>query len=266
VYNPGMHVEVWDVLLLCGAGFTAAVVDSVVGGGGLISLPALLCVGVPPTVALGTNKVAAFMSSSTSAWAFVRSGRVCWSNLVYALPVALLGSVGGAWAVRKVPSEVLRPLVVVLLLCVVLYTLFKKEWGEKNHGVKVLLSARRKAVLVAAALCLGFYDGFFGPGTGSFLLFVCLMMGMDFVGAAAHAKTLNFASNIGAVAVFVSAGLVDYTLALPMGAAMVCGAWVGTRMALNHGARYVRPLFVGMTALLVGQQAYAVVSRHFFGG
>jgi uncharacterized membrane protein YfcA len=252
-----------ELVLLCAAGFVAALVDSVVGGGGLISLPALLFVGVPPTVALGTNKVAAFMSSATGAWAFVRSGRVCWGNLTYALPVALLGSLAGAWTVQRVPPEVLRPLVVVLLLGVAGYTLFKKQWGEKQHRHTGLMSLKKRRAAVLLGLLFGFYDGFFGPGTGSFLLFAFLLMGMDFVGAAAHGKVLNFASNIGAVAVFVGCGLVDYSLALPMGCCMVLGALVGTRIALTQGARYVRPLFIGVTSLLIGQQLWKVCSRFF---
>lgn len=249
----------WMLLGLMAAGFLAAVIDSVVGGGGLVSLPALMLAGLPPGMVLGTNKVAAVMSSSASTYSFVRSGKVKFSLVKYLLPFSFVGSIIGAYVVQRVPPEALRPLVTALLVLVAIYTLFRKNWGQ---SAKVVPMTRRMwAAAGLAALLMGFYDGFFGPGTGSFLLFAFLLLGFDFVGAAGNAKILNFASNAAAVLVFVWLGSVNYFVALPMGLAMVGGALVGTRLAINNGAKYVRPLFICITFLMIGRQIWLLLTR-----
>ena len=197
----------------------ASFVDSVVGGGGLISLPSLLFLGLPPQLALGTNKLAGVISSFTSSVAFFRSGHVETEIIRWFFPLSLGGSVLGVLAVRRLPSDFLRPLVVVMLVLVALYTVFRKEWGQ--HATYGGPTPRVWTLGGAAALGLGFYDGFFGPGAGSFLLFVFLMLGFDFVRGAGNARVLNFASNIAAIVTFALLGSVQYTAGLVMGIGMV---------------------------------------------
>ena len=233
-------------------GFCAAFIDAVVGGGGLISIPALLWVGLPPHLALGTNKAASTMGAVTSFVTFVRSGRVNGWLIRRLFPLSLIGSMVGVLAVRQVSPEILRPLVLAMLVLVLIYSVLKKDWGRENHFAG--LTKKMLVLSGAVAFGFGFYDGFFGPGTGSFLLFAFLLLGYDFLGAAANARALNFASNIAALVFFAAFGLVNWSYALPMGLAMVAGAWCGAHMALRKGTGYVRPLFIVMTTVLVGKQ------------
>ena len=233
-------------------GFCAAFIDAVVGGGGLISIPALLWTGLPPHFALGTNKAASTMGAVTSFVTFVRSGRVNGWLIRRLFPLSLIGSMVGVLAVRQVSPEILRPLVLAMLVLVLIYSVLKKDWGRENHFAG--LTKKMLVLSGAVAFGFGFYDGFFGPGTGSFLLFAFLLLGYDFLGAAANARALNFASNIAALVFFAAFGLVNWSYALPMGLAMVAGAWCGAHMALRKGTGYVRPLFIVMTTVLVGKQ------------
>ncbi|BEU88949.1 TSUP family transporter [Selenomonas sp. TAMA-11512] len=242
------------LIFICVMGFFASFIDAVVGGGGLISIPALMMTGMPLLHVLGTNKAAAVMGACTSFISFIRSGKVDLKLIRLLFPFTLVGSVVGVLVVRQVPPDFLRPLVVVMLLLVLLYSVFRRDWGRvsKYHGM-----TRRMLFLSAAvAFTFGFYDGFFGPGTGSFLLFAFLIVGFDFLGAAANARALNFASNLAAVLLFAYFGLIDFTYAIPMGISMIAGAWCGTRLAIKKGASYVRPLFIIVTAVLIGKQLF----------
>lgn len=242
------------IVFLMVMGFLASFIDSVVGGGGMVSLPAILFTGISPVAALGTNKVAAVMGALTSFAAFVRSGKVDLSLIKILFPLSFIGSLCGVLVVRQIPPDFLRPMVIVLLLAVTAYSLRRKDWGEvSTYGG---LTKKMLYMSCAAAFSLGFYDGFFGPGAGSFLLFAFLFIGFDFIGAAANSRALNFASNIAAALLFSYFDLVNYTYALPMGVAMILGAYCGTKMALTKGVGYVKPLFIAMTSVLIGKQLW----------
>ncbi|MED0674877.1 hypothetical protein SAMN04489735_102932 [Aneurinibacillus thermoaerophilus] len=248
------QVSVEMLLFIMAAGFLASFIDSVVGGGGLISIPALLLTGLPSTVVLGTNKLASTMSSCTSTLSFIRSGKVNIKLVAWLFPLSLVGSALGAYTVTKIPPEFLKPLVIILLILVSIYTLFKKNWGTESTYKGLTKGLALFAIITA--FVIGFYDGFFGPGTGSFLLFSFLLMGFDFVGAAGNAKVLNFASNIAGLVTFMVLGSVNYQYGIPMGLAMIAGALVGTQVAIRKGAAYVKPLFISITALLIGKQIW----------
>lgn len=236
------------------AGFFSAFIDSVVGGGGMISLPALLLTGLPPSIALGTNKMASVMGSLTSTLSFMRSGKINYGLIKYLFPLSLAGSALGVLTVQKMPPEFLKPIVIVLLIAVTIYSIFKKDWGNESTYQGM---TRKIAILSGiTAFILGFYDGFFGPGTGSFLIFAFLMIGFDFLTSAGNARTLNFASNIAAVITFGLAGSINFYYSLPMGLAMILGAIAGTKIALTKGAAYVRPLFIVVSTLLVSKQLW----------
>ena len=241
-----------SVVFLAVMGFIASFIDSVVGGGGLISTPALLWVGMPPLNALGTNKAAATMGSMTSVLQFIRAGKMDMDLIKKLFPISFAGSILGVFTVRMIPADFLKPLVVVMLIGVAVYSIFKKDWGKAAtyNG----MTKRMLILSCAVAFVFGFYDGFFGPGTGSFLLFAFLMIGFDFVGAAANGRALNFASNIAAFITFTALGLADFSYAIPMGIGMIFGAICGTKMALTKGAAYVRPLFICVTTILIGKQ------------
>ncbi|MED0758471.1 TSUP family transporter [Aneurinibacillus thermoaerophilus] len=248
------QVSVEMLLFIMAAGFLASFIDSVVGGGGLISIPALLLTGLPSTVVLGTNKLASTMSSCTSTLSFIRSGKVNIKLVAWLFPLSLVGSALGAYTVTKIPPEFLKPLVIILLILVSIYTLFKKNWGTESTYKGLTKGLALFAIITA--FVIGFYDGFFGPGTGSFLLFSFLLMGFDFVGAAGNSKVLNFASNIAGLVTFMVLGSVNYQYGIPMGLAMIAGALVGTQVAIRKGAAYVKPLFISITALLIGKQIW----------
>ncbi len=245
------------IIFLIVTGFMASFIDSVVGGGGLISLPALLLTGLPPTMALGTNKMASVMGSLTSTLSFLRSGKINIHLIKFLFPLSFFGSALGVITVQQIPSQFLKPLVIVMLLLVTIYTFMRKEWGDTSTYQGI---TKKTAYLSGlAAFSIGFYDGFFGPGAGSFFIFAFLMIGFDFVVAAGNSKALNFASNIAAVVTFIYFDCVHYYYAIPMGIAMIFGAIAGSKLAIKKGAAYVRPLFLFMSILLIGKQIWDVM-------
>ncbi|MCI2804025.1 sulfite exporter TauE/SafE family protein [Staphylococcus pettenkoferi] len=247
------------ILIIMALGFLAAFIDAVVGGGGLISIPTLLAVGLPPSVALGTNKLASVFGSMTSAIRFIRSGKVD-LKLVGRLfvPVFILAMLGASLA-TFLPAQLLKPIVIVILTLVLFYTIFKKDWGDVR---RVQSFTVKKAILITILLSLiGFYDGFLGGGTGSFMMFILLMFGFDFLGAAGNAKVLNFASNLGALILFMILGEVNYLYGLIMAASMIAGSYVGAMFAIKQGVGYVKVLFIVVTALLILKNAYDYVMQ-----
>ncbi|MGE8205567.1 TSUP family transporter [Heyndrickxia sp. NPDC080065] len=250
-----MHdIHLYTLLFLIATGFLASFIDAVVGGGGLISIPALLFVGLPPSTAIATNKLASSMGSLTSTISFIRSGKVNFRLVSKLFPITLIGALFGAYIVKHVSSEILKPLVLTLLITVAIYTILKKEWGKdsKYRGM-----TKTKAVLFALVIFLiGFYDGFFGAGTGAFLLFSFLMIGFDFVQSAGNAKVLNFASNLAALFMFLYLGIVNFSYGIPMGIAMILGAIIGSNFAIKKGVSYVRVLFILVTLFLIGKNIF----------
>lgn len=246
------------LIFLITAGFVASFIDSVVGGGGLISVPALLAAGLPPGIALGTNKLGGTMSSLTSSLSFLLSGKMDLRLVKKWFPLSLLGSAAGAYTVRLIPPDFLKPLVIVLLITVTVYTLFKRKGPVRSGSPKLTVKTIAAGGLVA--LAIGYYDGFFGPGTGSFLLFAFVLLGFDFVTAAGNAKALNLASNAGSLAVFAGMGYINFYYGVPMALAMIAGALIGSRVAIRKGAAYVKPLFILITALLIGKQLWDMLT------
>ena len=244
-----------NLFIICTFGFLAAAVDAIAGGGGLISLPALLIVGVPPHLALGTNKFAASMASLNSSITFARSGKVHFPLVRWQIPFTLIGSLLGAWAVLRVSSAFLSKAVLVLILLVGIYTMLHKNLGMKNKFQG--LNSRNIVLGCMFALALGFYDGFFGPGTGSFLIFSFItLFGFDFVVASANSKVLNFTSNFAALLIFAWNGKILLSYGIPMAIFMILGSYVGTRLAIQRGAELVKPIFITMSLLVAAKLIY----------
>ena len=249
------HLSV--IFMIIFFGFIASFIDSVVGGGGLISTPALLAVGLPPSVALGTNKFASFFSTLTSAYKFLRSGKVDLKVVGKLFPFVFIASGGGAILATYLPAEVLKPLIIVILTLVIIYTVFKKDWGSVRTFTSLTIG--KAIILVILFSILGFYDGFLGGGTGSFMLFALLMFGFDFLSAAGNAKVLNFASNGGAILLFIILGQVNYAYGLLMAVSMIVGSYLGAQFALKKGVGYVKILFIVVTAVLIIKNVYDYV-------
>lgn len=253
------NFDVMTLLFLIVAAFIASFIDSTVGGGGLISTPALLATGMPVNFALGTNKVAAMMGSFTSVVAFWRAGKINKKMVLYLMPLSFIGSAVGAYVVYLLPEVLMKNIIVALLVAVAVYTYFRKDWGDVSNVKKYTYATLFGTIVVTTGL--GFYDGFFGPGTGSFLIFGFLFLGYDFVTAAGNAKALNFASGAGALLSFALSGSVYWGYGLAMGVSMVFGAILGSKVAIDKGASYVRPLYLGVTTILIGKQIYDLLLK-----
>ena len=225
----------------------AGFVDAIAGGGGLLTLPALLWAGLPPAIALGTNKLQGTFGTASATIHFLRRDKLALRPLLPAAVASFAGSIGGSLLVSRVDPDTLRWLLPALLLAFALYFLRSPRVGDRP-------SPRRLGPVAfagTAGLGIGFYDGFFGPGAGSFfaLAFVALL-GDDLARATGGSKLLNFASNLAALLVFASGGHVLWPVGLVMAAGQWVGAWLGAHLAIRHGARLIRPLLVAVSALL----------------
>jgi uncharacterized protein len=234
--------------------FLAGFVDAIAGGGGLLTLPALLAAGLPPHVALGTNKGQAVWGSGASLVGFVRAGMVGRARAPASFLAGFAGSLGGAFLVLLVAPERLRPIVLVLLLLVAVFLAFRPPL----HPAPPRVSPRWEAPAGIGLACgLGAYDGFFGPGTGTFLILgYVFLLGHGLIRASAEAKVVNFGSNLAAFLFFASRGNVAWHLALPMAATQLAGGWLGSQVALRGGDRLVRWVVLGVVVALVVKLSY----------
>ena len=245
----------WIVITL--ASLLAGFVDAIVGGGGLILLPALFATfpsAVPATL-LGTNKAGSVWGTAMATWQYSRRVEMRWHAM---LPAALAGfsaSFAGAWAVTVVSPDFLRKLLPLVLVFVLGYTLVKKELGRHHTPRYAGLAEWMAASLIGATI--GFYDGFFGPGTGSFFVFLLVrVLGYDFLNASASAKLLNVATNVAALILFSMKGHVWWHFAVPLAVANVLGSVLGTHMALKHGTGFVRYIFIIVVSVLILKTGY----------
>jgi len=248
----------FKLVFLCTAGFIGALVDSIAGGGGLITIPAYLLVGIPPHATLGTNKFAATMGSFTSTIGYARSDKVSFRLLKAAVPMTALGATLGVHSVLKVPQDFLYPLISVAILFVGLYTCFKKDLGKTNFFTDI---TTQKIILASiVGFFLGFYDGFFGPGTGSFLIFIFIQyFRFDFVNASGNSKLINFTSNFTSLIMFAINGKIDFTLSIPVGIFMILGSLIGTKLAIKNGAKFIKPIFLCMSFLVFIKLIYQMI-------
>jgi uncharacterized membrane protein YfcA len=237
---------------LCAFAFLAGFIDSVVGGGGLIQIPALMLLmpGTPVVALLGTNKFASVWGTLAATTQYLRRVPLPRNAALPACAAAFVFGLLGARAAAALPADVMRPLVLVLLLLVLAYTLWRKDFG-RLHAPRLAVPVQRLVALAVGA-AIGFYDGFFGPGTGSFLIFAFVgLFGFDFLAASAAAKLVNLVTNLAALAYFMPAGHVLYELALPMALFNVAGAIMGARLAIRRGSGFVRGLFLLVVGALV---------------
>ena len=246
-----MDLGIDTIALLMAVAFLAGFVDAMAGGGGLLTIPALLTAGIPPVAAIATNKLQSSFGTASAVWAFARKGHIDLRR--FALPVAasLAGSALGALALMSIDPSFLKAIIPLLLVAMALYFLFGPKLGDEDRHARLTLPA-----LSGVVAAIGFYDGFFGPGTGSFFtLALVALAGLGIVRAIAHTKLLNFASNVSALVTMMIGGHVLWTVGLPMALANILGAQLGAHTAMRFGATVVRPLLVlvciGLTARLM---------------
>ncbi len=250
-----MELSVWSVLLLFFTGLAAGVVNSVSGGGGMLSLPVLLNLGLPVPLALGTNKLQATCGTFTAAVSYVRSGAVdlrgCWLGI----GMTFAGALAGALTVGRVPNDVLQKMIPVMLVIVLAYMLLRPQMGKEVRVARW----PRGVFFTVFGLGLGFHDGFFGPGAGACWSFALMSLGgCDFVRASATMSVMNFTSNLAALIVFTLQGHVVVAAGATMAVGQVLGSRLGASLVMKRGARFVRPIFITMVALTILRLVYVM--------
>ena len=252
-----------EIVWLSGFSLIAGFVDAVVGGGGLIQLPALLLF-LPgeasrdlPAV-LGTNKAASISGTAMAVWQYAPRVRIPWNAILPATVTAFVFAFLGSLAVAHLDRALLEPLILVLLVGVTMYTFLRPDLGKLRAPALTAHKERSIGILVGAVL--GFYDGFFGPGIGSFLIFIFVgLFGFDFLSASASAKVINFATNLAALSLFAWTGHVLYRYAAPMAICQMTGSLIGTRVAMRKGNRFVRVLFLIVASALIARFGWDVL-------
>lgn len=252
----------FELAVAAGASLLAGFIDAVVGGGGLILVPALFGVfpQAAPATLFGTNKGGAIWGTGWATLQYARRVEMPWAALLPAAVAALCGSFAGAWAVTQINPDGLRKALPLILLAVFVYTLARKDLGRKHQP----RFAGQVQALVASGigLLVGFYDGFFGPGTGSFFVFLFVrLLGFDFLHASASAKLLNTATNAAALLLFALKGHVWWHVAAVMAVTNVAGSLIGTRVALARGAGFVRGMFILVVGALILKTAWDALLR-----
>jgi len=234
--------------LLFLVGLCAGLVDAVAGGGGIISLPVLLNLGMPASLALGTNKFQSSFGAVMAVSRYARHGLLERRSCRTGILATLAGALGGAAAVQCVDPHFLETAIPWLLGAIVIYTVARPQIGEHDHPPRFAANV----FFTVFGLGLGFYDGFFGPGTGSFWTIALIgLQGQNFLKATAYTKAMNATSNLAALAFFAAAGQVHFTSGLVMGAGQLVGARLGVALAVKRGARFVRPVFLTMVGLVM---------------
>lgn len=243
----------WWYPALFATGLTAGFVDAIAGGGGLLTVPVLLATGMDPKDALGTNKFQSSCGTTVATWHYASHGLLKWAELRAGVLATLVGALLGAWVVTRISPEVLRPVIPVLLLAIAIYTWLKPDLGRESRPARL----NRTAFALAFGLLIGFYDGFFGPGTGTFWTVACVvLLGFDLLAATAYTKAMNLTSNLASLAVFLVTGHVRFGVGLTMAAGQMIGGRLGAKVAVKGGARIIRPIFLTMVVALTAKLAW----------
>ncbi|MCH7335868.1 TSUP family transporter [Acinetobacter sp. NIPH 2699] len=251
----------WELVLsLVFFAFCAGTIDAAVGGGGLIQIPALMGAlpQTAPATIFGTNKLASICGTASAAFSFVRRVKLKWPLLVVIAIFAFVSSFAGAACVSMIPTHILRPFVLFMLIVIAIYTLMKKQFGQVHVDQRIT----PKLLFFAAigSLAIGFYDGIFGPGTGSFFIFFFIrFLQVDFLHASALSKIGNFMTNLAALSFFVPTGHVLFSLGLMMAVANIAGSLLGVRLALKYGSGFIRILFLILVSILICRLGYQMM-------
>lgn len=240
-------IEVWQILLLFATGLAAGFVDTLAGGGGLLTLPVLLGICPDPKLALGTNKLQASFGSTSATFHFARAGALNARDCFRACLLSFLGALAGSILVQQFDSHRLKQIIPILLLAVAVFVWLRPQLGEKDIHPRI----SRIRFDFIFAFGIGLYDGFLGPGTGTFLALAFMLgLGFNLAKATANAKALNWASNIASLIVFLLVKKIWFTAGLAMGAGQWLGARLASHMVLTRGTKFIRPVFLTMVTLI----------------
>jgi len=250
-----LHQWIYPLLFL--TGLTAGTVDAIAGGGGLISLPMLLSVGIPPHIALGTNKLQTSVGTSIATFSYYRQGLISLRVIFKGLMWGFIGAVSGAIAGQMLSSALLNKLIPILLFIILIYTLFSPKLGSLDAKPRM----NDQVFYLIFGFGLGFYDGFFGPGTGSFWTFaLTFFLGYNLIKATAYTKVFNLKSNLIATACFALGHHIDYRVAIIMACGQIIGGRAGASLAIKGGAKVIRPVFIFIVTTTIISLAYRVIS------
>jgi uncharacterized protein len=246
-----MQVTLKMVLIVCPMIFLAGLVDSIAGGGGIISIPAYLFAGLPVHFAYGTNKFSSAFGTFFSAARFIKSKNIHYKSTAASVVSALLGSFLGAKAALALDERYLKYCLMFLLPSIAVFVLTRRNFGESDTA-KQLSDLKITILSILSGFVIGMYDGFFGPGTGTFLILVYTsIIGFNLTVASGNAKMVNLASNIAALATFIAGGTVLFSLAIPSAICGILGNWIGSGLAIKNGARVIKPVFLFVIVLLL---------------
>jgi uncharacterized membrane protein YfcA len=243
--NSIAQMETYIIVLLCLAAFFAGFIDAVVGGGGLIQTPVglILLPNLPVSTVIGSLKIPAFSGTSFAAYQYMKKVNVNWRILSIMMLMAFPSAFLGSTLLTYVSNDFMKPLLLVVLSLLAIYTYAKKNFGQ--HQVKDISPRTQILNAVGISFVVGFYDGFIGPGTGSFLVVAFIaIMGFDFLHASANAKMVNLATNFGSICLFMLKGKIIWAIALPMAASNAIGGWIGAKLAINRGNKFIRIFFL----------------------
>jgi uncharacterized protein len=251
--SPFGFIEPWHLPLLFATGLAAGFVDAIAGGGGLITVPVLLSFGLGPQEALGTNKLQATFGSGSATWHYAQAGTVELRDCVRGFFFCFTGAALGALAVQQLDPWFLKRAIPTLLILVALYTILKPQLGAEDLHPRM----PRAGFDICFGVLLGFYDGFFGPGTGTFWAMAYMLgLGFNLTRATGYTKVMNFASNLSSLLFFLRGGKVLFTAGLVMGLGQLLGARMGARMVISRGTRFIRPIFLAVVFALCAKLLY----------
>lgn len=238
-------METYIIILLCIASFFAGFVDAIVGGGGLIQSPVALILLPNYAVSsiMGSLKIPAFSGTSFAAYQYLKKVQMNWKLLSIMAITAFCAAFLGSNLLTKVSNDFMKPLLLIVLTLIAIYTFSKKNFGQ--HQVKEMSEKKQLFLAIVMSVCIGFYDGFIGPGTGSFLVLAFVsVLGFDFLHASANAKMVNLATNFGSICLFILKGKIIWAIAIPMAFCNAFGGWIGAKIAIKKGNEFIRIFFL----------------------
>jgi uncharacterized protein len=249
-------------IVVCVAAFAAGFIDAIIGGGGLVQTPVLFMAfpNLPVPSLLGTTKLPSFSGTAVSLYQYAKRVNINWALVSWIALAAFFSSMLGSWLVSYMSNETFKPIILVALIIVAVYTYSKKNFGQLEDRTLSFSNALLRGIF--SGLLIGFYDGFIGPGTGSFLVLSFIgLLGHDFMHASAHAKTVNLATNSASILYFAFTGHIVYELAIPMAVCNMAGGFIGTRFALLRGNRFIRVFFLLIVCATILRFGYDIVTK-----
>jgi uncharacterized membrane protein YfcA len=265
VFFAPLQLMIQEILLLCMVSFCAGFIDAIVGGGGLLQTPAMLIIlpQYPVATLFGTTKIPSVTGTAFAAFKYSRKVNINWKLLCPIIVTAFTGALLGAYCITLIRSDVIKPIILVLLIGIAIYTYSRKNFGL--HQEMNLSLAKQLLIGLTFGFAIGFYDGLIGPGTGTFfmLAFVSLL-GKDFLHSSANAKYLNVGTNIAAIIYFAKSGHILYEFAIPMAVFNLCGSFLGIRMALLKGNAFIRIFFLLVVSATILRFAYDIFFKQLF--